>query len=652
MQLMERTRRRAQHWIKGLGIRTKMIIGYMIVVVIPVLGSGAMLYNQIYESGLNNFAQNNQSLVEQVQANLQNDMDKIESVYNLLQFNSYVTEFVSGYYDTPADQIYVFNKYINPLLSYIYSINPQIQDLKIYKFNSSVLQLGDTILDFDEQALESSEHSEHSEQSEQQSEQSEPFLDIDDKLLIPNEGNWVVKLDKLEKNADQLTQLTQLTYYKKLLNQEFSKALGVMKISVDMNMLYTLFQMNDTLKHSEVYFVQEKTGTYALVSGGTVQYQSLAQLPDSFSSNRQAKAAPYSYTITADQKVLVNTLELDKLQLKALIVTPVTSLFGISWKTKMNMILLIFVFLTVLSFIYYMITSSLVQRIIRLAGHMRKVKQDNLLPYQEQYKEELYKDEISLLISSYNFMIERIDRLVNTVHRAELRQKEMAFVALQAQINPHFLYNSLESIRMMAEANGDAEAANMTYTLGKVMRYSLSNHSTVSLKEELEHVENYLGIQKIRLGSRLTYHLDIRAALDHFVCPKFIIQPLVENSVIHGISKWKRKGEITIQITEDASMLRIVIQDNGCGMPSGQLADLQQHLLNPVFEPAADRTAGDRTAGDRAAGDSGKRMGIGLSNVHERLRAFYGDGSGIGLQSTEGEGTTYVLTLRKRGDFQ
>lgn len=249
-----------------------------------------------------------------------------------------------------------------------------------------------------------------------------------------------------------------------------------------------------------------------------------------------------------------------------------------------------------------------------------------------EFKDQQVQDEIGLLVNSFNYMIHRIHELVNTVQRSEIRQKEAAFQALQAQINPHFLYNALETIRMNAEMNMDDKTADISYTLGRMMRYSLSKSAIATLSDEVDNVNNYLNIQKIRIGDRLESEVRVTGDIKQLSCPRFILQPLVENCIIHGVSMLRRKGTILITIQQNGSGWDIVICDNGSGIHAERLQAIRHMLSHPEDAPSF----------------RSQHHGIGISNVSERIKAFFGSQSYLDIHSEYGSGTTIKLHLSEK----
>jgi len=229
-------------------------------------------------------------------------------------------------------------------------------------------------------------------------------------------------------------------------------------------------------------------------------------------------------------------------------------------------------------------------------------------------------------------MIVRIKELILNVHRTELLRKEAAYAALQAQIKPHFLYGTLESIRMLAESNNDGDVSNAVYNFGRLIRYSLlSDKKEVFLADELEYVKNYLEIHKLRMGDRLDYRFEVNIDPKALKCPPFILQPLVENSIMHGIYGSRNKGLIELSVNEKDNCVTISVYDNGVGVSKSKLKTIRDMLENrlEIKEFQTDIS------------------GFGLYNISERIKAYYGNGSMLTFSSTQGEGTELTLFLHK-----
>ena len=212
-----------------------------------------------------------------------------------------------------------------------------------------------------------------------------------------------------------------------------------------------------------------------------------------------------------------------------------------------------------------------------------------------------------------------------------LFNKEAELLALQNQINPHFLYNTLEAIRGDALKIGATNIADITEALAVYFRYSISGvASSVSILEELDNVRNYLKIQQYRFGDRI--HTQILYSGDDvlsYTCPKLIVQPVVENAIFHGLEKQSQAGKIVIEVEELQNKIRIVVSDDGIGMTEEQLAGVIERMKDETF-------------------DSGRQKhGFALRNINKRIKLLFGEQYGIWIFSVEGIGTSVNIDLPK-----
>ncbi len=275
-----------------------------------------------------------------------------------------------------------------------------------------------------------------------------------------------------------------------------------------------------------------------------------------------------------------------------------------------------------MSVVIALLAYAVTQPINRLSEAMRSAQERNFDIQLPNHR----KDEIGRLTESFNDMIGRINTLVNAVYQGKLAQKNAEIKALQAQINPHFLYNTLDSINWMLLDRGEKEISDIVISLGSLMRYCIDTKAPlVTLKEEFEYVACYLRIQNNRLEERLCYELSLLEPLGKVRVPKFILQPLVENAILHGIEPQKKQGMIRIAAADGGENVIITIEDNGPGIPEEALSALE------VPEDA-----------------EGEQRGIGLYNVDKRLRLYFGEGHRVTVQNLP-HGACITLSIPKAG---
>lgn len=242
------------------------------------------------------------------------------------------------------------------------------------------------------------------------------------------------------------------------------------------------------------------------------------------------------------------------------------------------------------------------------------------------------KDEIGELYYDLNIMMESIKQLINEVYVEKInaeqlknRQKEVQFKMLASQINPHFLYNTLETIRMKAYCNDQIEIANIVKVLGKIMRRNLEvTDKIVSLKSEVDLLENYLSIQKVRFEDKIEYECNIDINIENCQILPLLIQPIVENAFVHGLENKKGKGTIIINIYNKNNCTVIDVIDNGFGIDPEKLV-----YINNQFTKE----------------DNEVNKSIGLTNVNQRIKLFYGKEYGLNVVSEVDKGTKVIILL-------
>ena len=252
---------------------------------------------------------------------------------------------------------------------------------------------------------------------------------------------------------------------------------------------------------------------------------------------------------------------------------------------------------------------------------------------------EIYQDYIRGIDGLFPYLKEDIDRLDALIDRQDIMQlstKQAEFLALQNQINPHFLYNTLDSIRGDALAAGAQSIADITEALSTFFRYTITEtRNLVTIGEELENVHNYFVIQQYRFGDKLTMDVDIKDNRDEILrmqCPKLFLQPIIENAIFHGLERRKDDGLLTISIEQADEDLHVDISDNGAGIPAEQLIALNKSLSRV-------------SVGAIMEEPNGKKGGIALKNVCRRIKLLFGERYGIHISRIVGIGTKVEVVL-------
>ncbi|GKU26434.1 two-component sensor histidine kinase [Clostridium folliculivorans] len=303
----------------------------------------------------------------------------------------------------------------------------------------------------------------------------------------------------------------------------------------------------------------------------------------------------------------------------------VISLNNVSQGIKKSRLLLIWnssLLLIVLSIVVYYATKTILKRLYKIINAVKQVRSGDLMPSIEVYG----NDEVGVLAHNFRQMMKTIDVLIKESVHKEIMTKEAELKSLKTQIDSHFLYNTLENIRMMALVEDNFLVSDCLASLGDMMRYNMKwNNEFVHLSEEIKHINNYIALMTLRYDFEIILKIDIDEEFLNRPILKFTIQPLVENAVKHGLSEKLRdeNGNITISVQTDETYLYLNVIDEGKGMNSKQVQALQSHI----------------------DGNTDKSFGVGLKNVNDRIRLFYGKQYGIVIEAEEHSYTKMILRL-------
>lgn len=232
--------------------------------------------------------------------------------------------------------------------------------------------------------------------------------------------------------------------------------------------------------------------------------------------------------------------------------------------------------------------------------------------------------EVTSLSNAFGHLVIRIQELMNKVRNEEIVLRKTELRALQAQINPHFLYNTLDSIAWMCEEGRTKDAVEMVNALARLFRISISKgHELISVEKEVEHAKSYLQIQKFRYKNQFQYSFEVQESCLHYYCNKITLQPIIENAIYHGLNRMIDEGFIEIRIFEDGDDVVFTVEDNGVGMTKEQC----ESILHKEVK--------------------GQTGGIGIKNVNDRVKIYFGEQYGMKIESELDEGTKVSIRMPK-----
>ncbi|MBW5445734.1 HAMP domain-containing protein [Cohnella sp. CFH 77786] len=342
---------------------------------------------------------------------------------------------------------------------------------------------------------------------------------------------------------------------------------------------------------------------------------------------RTASGSSGNFSAQADgREQIVSFHEIGDTDWKLVSVIPAAQYSSLSLLLR-NWMIAVFAAVSALALILsYLLSNNISKPIRRLSAMMKSVERDNW-DVQSDYRS---RSEIGILSRNFNRMIGRIRYLIHQVYQEELLKQRTQLKYLMFQINPHFLFNTLETINWVARIQGAPEVGKLSKALGDLMREGIKGKEFVPFERELANLKNYLYIQKYRYDDKIEVRFEIAGEVLGAAVPRFILQPLVENAMVHGMETKMGRGTIEIQAELSGETLKITVRDDGLGIEPRRLAEIRASL-ETVSEDDA--------------------HGIGLTNVHRRIRLHYGAEYGLTIDSSTGAGTAVRLTLPKKSEI-
>jgi two-component system sensor histidine kinase YesM len=321
--------------------------------------------------------------------------------------------------------------------------------------------------------------------------------------------------------------------------------------------------------------------------------------------------------------MLVMNMRMDVMGWVTTITVPLENILAPAKPYRNTFLLLIIISIVIFLLLIQFPTRTISNRLHEMCQTMEEVKSGKLssrFPVK-------YHDEISVIGIEFNNMIDSIQNLQLNISELNLRQREAELQALQSQINPHFLYNTLECIRMVALENECGEAATQIKTLSDTFRYTISLaglNKQVYIYQEMAHVYDYLTIQSFRFNDRYEVQIDVDDEILNFRTLKLILQPIIENAFTHGVRPMKKGGKIVMTGRREGDIVCFTISDNGVGMSKKELDILREEIAASPYEPRS--------------GSS-----IGITNVSDRLKLSFGEQYSLKIDSLPGKGTTVTI---------
>lgn len=587
------------YYTHNLKLNHKLLISHLILVFVPIVIITALFYNQLFKIIVSNTKASELSVARETVANIENIITNIKNISNEIvqaeAFNQLLTK--------DASLKHTSNSYLD-LLSFTRLTNSKIDgtvisDIKIYLSEDYQAYMVDS--DLSESDLY------HSIDEIDNSYWHGIFASTDNKALF---------CPTLYLTSRETANSGLLAYTRKITDSK-NNEIAYVAVYFSKSNVNSMLKKYTTLPGSAKYIINEREALVAytnrnLAGEYLVDYDDIPPLvPDANKFEVKSFSSVKSY---------ISYLEIPETNWIMIFVIPIDSIWSENKMLLINFILAYMAILVFVLFVALSLSNSIVYRISNLITTMKSVKTGKPTPMEHP----LEQDEIGELIETYNYMVSEINILSDRQIKAASELRTAEFKALQAQINPHFLYNTLDMINWLSKKGLNDEVSEAVQTLSKFYKMTLrKGNITVTIEEELEHVSLYVQLQNMRYENKIHFTIDVLDNLLEYTIPKITFQPIVENAILHGIlGKDSKEGNIVITGWREEDDLIFLISDDGIGIPEDKLKQL---LTGNV--------------------ESKKGSGLAISNIHHRLQLFYEKEYGLSYESKEGEYTEVKIRI-------
>ena len=439
------------------------------------------------------------------------------------------------------------------------------------------------------------------------------------KVMSSKDKVYWLPPEEVNSEGNSKNKINVISLLRKIRNlSKYGEVIGIVKVSILESEVKDIM-LKANITKSGVVYIQNSEGK--IISSSNPQALDKINMDDSTRNKLTENFVSWSSMDIDREKYIVNSKKINNTDWNMVTIIPYSEIIEPSNKIRTLMMVLVLIIGIITYGVAYFNSNSLTQRISLLSRKMQKVQAGelNISIYSKS------NDEIGMLMNSFNYMIETINDLMEEKYKIGKEIKNAELKALQAQINPHFLYNTLDLINWKAIDNEVPEIAEISQALARFYKLSLSKgNDIISIKDEIKHVATYVQIQNLRFHNCINFIIEVDETIYEYHIVKILLQPIVENSIIHGIlenRKDQQEGTITLKGRIEEEIIILTIEDDGVG--------IEQYKIKELL----------------TKGRSSEKHGYGVRNIHERIQLFYGEAYGLHYSSILGEGTKVEMKI-------
>lgn len=571
--------------VRNVSVTFKFVAAFLSILTVSMLASGLYLYLRLSESAISQAQNIMQQNVVQTRDSVLDKVKIIEDISRLFISDIKLQTFLGEPFENEPLQYEDYSSNIIPFVENIVRQNPFIHSLRIFMNNETIPEVYDSFYGIW--------------RVRNQPWAAEPFSG----WRGLHTGNLII-------NEPPAAHPEEVFSYLQPINSiRYSDQVGVLEIEVKKNVLFDVLESGAAGQDGSIAAVDE-AGNIVVGTGGI---QGAAQLPQGGIFNRVMDVN--------GQSSIVISVPIERLDLRLVGVFPVSAFNDEVTKSVRSIVFVLAVALAVFGVVVYLITNFLLSRLKVLVKAMKQVREDRLsvsVPVKGN-------DEFTQIAVSFNMMTKRMHDLVETVYKSRLMEREADLRALESQVNPHFLYNTLATITWVARKEKASEVVRIANSLAQFYRLVLNKGRTeIPVKKEIDMVKAYLEIEKFRFEDMFDVVYRIDEKVYEYGSIKNILQPLVENALVHGIQPKRSRGTLIVKAGLEGDMIYYTVIDDGVGMHPQRIKEVQAGEI-------------EQTSGS----------GYAVRNIMERLRGYYGDRQRFEIVSRPGVGTAITILFAK-----
>ncbi len=592
-------------FLRGMSLKSKLILLYCLTITVPFLLIGQVILQVYGNLVVRQTTELSQESVKQVQLNLKELLDRHTDILDRFAFDSYLRSYLNpkrSYADN-RDSIDAYNNYLKPITNNLAFTDGQVS-LSIYFLNETLLP-GLGIYAYADERIRSGKA-------------------YSNAVEAGTGLAWGLENGEL--------------YLSRSIREYTGKIYGVAVVRLPEKLLYALMKESDP--ENNRILIADDRGRVVSSNDRDRVGTSISEEPFYVQTSGLRQGAA-EVKDGQTYKVLFETFESDinLIDWKVYSLIPIDHLLKEEKRVRTIGIAAMVVMAVLSCVLFVFFLDRITNGIQVLVGKMKSLRNGEFSTIEDKG----HRDEIGIMTRSFNRMVEGLERMIQEnylsqvkINDINIKKREAELYALQSQIHPHFLFNTLDSIRMkllQLPTDDHQEASDMVLNLSKILRKSLNWQSgVVTLADELDLVTSYLEIQRSRFKDKIDYRIEIPSEWSNLRIPKLILQPIVENAIQHGLEKKRGQGMIRIRGTGTSAELTIEIIDDGIGMDRDKAIKIQGALNRQ-------ETLENETS-------------IGIKNVHDRIRLHFGEAYGVTIDSVPGEGTIVALRMPREQSVQ